>query len=61
MAGDVNYFTSDTHFGHKNVIGFCQRPFADVAEMDADEYNAIMRAGGPAALALRDKNVKLRH
>lgn len=28
------YFTADHHFGHRGVIGMCQRPFADVAEMD---------------------------
>lgn len=27
------YFTSDNHFGHANVIGYCDRPFGDVAEM----------------------------
>jgi calcineurin-like phosphoesterase family protein len=27
------WLTSDTHFGHKNVIGFCDRPFADLDEM----------------------------
>lgn len=30
----MNLYTSDLHFGHKNVIGFDHRPFADVTEMD---------------------------
>lgn len=27
-------FTSDHHFGHENIISFCDRPFADVDEMN---------------------------
>lgn len=28
------FVTSDTHYGHKNVIQYCSRPFADVYEMN---------------------------
>ena len=29
------FYTSDLHLGHANIIKLCQRPFADVAEMNA--------------------------
>jgi len=32
------WFTADTHFGHSNIIRYCNRPFSDSVEMD----NAII-------------------
>ena len=39
------WFTADTHFGHKNIIRFCQRPFVDVEEMNRvliENWNGIV-------------------
>ena len=30
----ATYYTSDTHFGHVNILGFCRPMFQDVAEMN---------------------------
>ena len=41
------WFTSDTHFGHANIISYSDRPYGSVREMDdamIDNWNARIRA-----------------
>lgn len=39
------WFTSDHHFGHSKIIGYCKRPFTNVDEMDTtmiDNWNSVV-------------------
>lgn len=43
----MNYFISDLHLGHKNVIGFDRRPFFDLQDMHASiikNWNDVVTA-----------------
>jgi calcineurin-like phosphoesterase family protein len=42
------FFTSDQHFGHKNIIKHCDRPYSSVYEMDEDiikRWNDVVGLG----------------
>ncbi len=41
------WFTSDTHFGHANVLNFTDRPFGDIAHMNRALINAINERVAP--------------
>lgn len=42
----MRYWTSDFHFGHANIINYCNRPFDNVRQMDeylVDNWNATVQ------------------
>lgn len=62
------YFTSDHHFGHANIIRYCNRPFGDVEEMNrglVDNWNDTVAPSdevwvlGDVAMGQREETLKL--
>jgi calcineurin-like phosphoesterase family protein len=42
------WFTADQHFGHKNILSYCDRPWSSVEEMDEvliSKWNEVVRSG----------------
>ena len=46
-SGEHLFFTSDTHFGHENILHFCKRPFSSVEEMDQKLIENWNKVVGP--------------
>jgi calcineurin-like phosphoesterase family protein len=42
----MDYFTADTHFDHRGIIGLCKRPFQDVEHMNSVIINNINEVAG---------------
>ena len=48
MSTTKQFFTSDHHFYHEKIIGYCNRPFANADEMDEymiDKWNSVVGNG----------------
>jgi calcineurin-like phosphoesterase family protein len=44
----MNFYISDTHFGHANILHFDNRPFGSVADMEDEmvkRWNAVVKPG----------------
>lgn len=42
------FFTADEHYGHHNILKYCQRPFVDAQEMNREiiiKHNEVVQSG----------------
>jgi calcineurin-like phosphoesterase family protein len=46
VGGQKVFFTADLHLGHRNIIGYCNRPFSTGEEMDKEIIWAINKTVG---------------
>ena len=48
-SNDKLFFTSDTHFGHANILKYCNRPFTNIQEHDEEivkRWNEVVPEDG---------------
>ncbi|MEE9125391.1 MAG: metallophosphoesterase [candidate division NC10 bacterium] len=49
MTNDTLYVTADTHFNHKGIIDYCDRPYGSVVEMNEaiiEAWNSVVPTNG---------------
>jgi calcineurin-like phosphoesterase family protein len=46
IVGQKVFFTADLHLGHRNIIGYCNRPFTTGEEMDEKIISSINETVG---------------
>ena len=54
---DMTWFCADHHFGHRSVLKFDRRPYADLDEMERDlvmKHNATVPPNGATVIFLGD-------
>lgn len=42
------FFTADEHYGHENIIKYCNRPFSSIEEMNEyliEQHNSVVKKG----------------
>lgn len=64
MGTSKIFFTSDTHFGHENIIEYDKRPFKDADEMDKcliDNWNSKVKMKNTQIYHLGDFAYKSRY
>lgn len=52
QATDQRWFSSDLHLGHRNIITYCGRPFADADHMNVTIINRLAAIPGTGELWL---------
>ena len=55
------WFTADTHFGHENIIDYCNRPFKSVSHMDMELIRRWNERVKPEDVVLHLGDMAFRH
>lgn len=54
------FFTADEHYGHENIIKYCDRPFSSVEEMDEELIKRHNETVGPGDVVVHGGDFTLK-